>query len=1074
MNRSNTLLTVLLSCLFLEVFGQPDITTMDLKHPPKYENKELGAERAAPKKYTKTRRFIQDNITHYNFYFNANNKLNEILARAKSQYKDDYTKLISFYNYSLETTAKDKRELDSVIFKCTAGILIHDLRNDWIDNLYMLIGRSYYFKNLPDSAYITFQYVNYAYSPKEEGGYDMPIGSNANEGGNAFTISTLEKRNVVQKVFSLPPSRNEAFIWLVRTYISKNAMSEAAILIDVLKHDPQFPQRLQGDLKEVQAWWFYKKQIYDSSAYYLEQALGNAADKQEYSRWEYLIAQMYERLNNTEQARAFYAKVFQHTYDPVLDVYARLNYIRQNKGNDEIIQHNVDALVKMAKKDQYEEYRDIIYYAIAQIELERNNIPEAERYLLKSVKSAQPFSVQKDRGYLLLGNLSFDQRKYKDAKNYYDSVNVHDDLAVEDPAQFGERKKVLDKIVAQLNIIDRQDSLQRIAAMSPADRDAYIKKLVKTIRRLQGLKEEEQQMLAGGLQNGAMNNPAFANNNSAPTNLFSNASDNSEWYFNNPSLKAQGFTDFKTKWGNRQNTDNWQVASLAAQQQRTTQTDRTAQDSGPDGKGAGGAQAANSYASLLAKVPLTPEKMKISNDSIENATLQLGKSYQEGLPDYHAAIETYEKMLVRFPGSKSREETLFNLFYCYRKIGDEKNAARVLQLMKDNFPGGKFTAIATNPASVIYSINAPKVEATKKYEEIYTSFIEGRFEEALADKHAADSLFGKKFWTPQLLYIESIYFIKERNDSAAKSELNIIIKDFAGTPMAAKAKTFLDVLSRRKQIEDYLTNLKIVRAKDDSVVSTATQPRLRPDSALLIPKPKDKEDSAQPSRAKIKTPTLSSGSQQKSDSISSAIGNRQLSLAQSAKIKMDSTQLFAMRRQMDSVQAAMKKMKGDSLRFARLKQQSDSIQRALEKLKSDSAAIANLPKIKSVFSYTPDKPHAVVLVIHKVDPVYVTETRNAFNRYNNESMENKSLVVENNPLNDSTKLVQISGFPSSIAALDYMEKARKLAPRDIIPWLPGSKYSFIIISEENLALLKKNTDLPAYLKFLSSYYPGKF
>src|ERR1700683_699315 len=101
-NRINTLLSILLSCLFLHGFGQPDITTMDLKHPPKYENKELGAEKAAPKKYTKTRRFIQDNITHYNFYFNANNKINEVLARAKSQYKDDYTKLISFYNYSLE------------------------------------------------------------------------------------------------------------------------------------------------------------------------------------------------------------------------------------------------------------------------------------------------------------------------------------------------------------------------------------------------------------------------------------------------------------------------------------------------------------------------------------------------------------------------------------------------------------------------------------------------------------------------------------------------------------------------------------------------------------------------------------------------------------------------------------------------------------------------------------------------------------------------------------------------------------------------------------------------------------
>ena len=34
--------------------------------------------------------------------------------------------------------------------------------------------------------------------------------------------------------------------------------------------------------------------------------------------------------------------------------------------------------------------------------------------------------------------------------------------------------------------------------------------------------------------------------------------------------------------------------------------------------------------------------------------------------------------------------------------------------------------------------------------------------------------------------------------------------------MAAKAKTMIDVLGRRKQIEDYLTKLQITRPKDDS------------------------------------------------------------------------------------------------------------------------------------------------------------------------------------------------------------------------------------------------------------------
>ena len=66
---------------------------------------------------------LQNTISQYNFYFNANNKLNEVLARAKAQFKEDYTQLLPFYNYTLETTSKDKRNLDSVLDKVNSAIL---------------------------------------------------------------------------------------------------------------------------------------------------------------------------------------------------------------------------------------------------------------------------------------------------------------------------------------------------------------------------------------------------------------------------------------------------------------------------------------------------------------------------------------------------------------------------------------------------------------------------------------------------------------------------------------------------------------------------------------------------------------------------------------------------------------------------------------------------------------------------------------------------------------------------------------------------------------------------------------
>ena len=354
---------------FPELSAQPSLS-FDLKKPKKFENKKLGSEKTAEKKFTLPRRFVQNTVTHYNWHYNANNRLNEVVARAKDAHIDDFSNLLSFYNYDLDYTATDSSELDSVLYRSNAGILVHDLRNSWIDNLYMLMGRAYFYKKEFDSAYLTFQYINYAFSPKEKDGYDKPIGSNSTEGATAFSISTKENTSIPTKIFTTPPSRNESFIWQIRTYIAKDELAEAAGLIETLKEDPQFPERLALDLHEVQAWWFYKKGLYDSAAVYLEKALNNAEDKQEEARWEYLVAQLYERSHNPELAQEFYERSIRHTLDPVLEVYARLNAIRQNKSDSNAIQQSINELLKMARKDRYTNYRDVIYYTAAQVELE--------------------------------------------------------------------------------------------------------------------------------------------------------------------------------------------------------------------------------------------------------------------------------------------------------------------------------------------------------------------------------------------------------------------------------------------------------------------------------------------------------------------------------------------------------------------------------------------------------------------------------------------------------------------------------------------------------------------------------
>ena len=236
--------------------AQPKLE-LNMKKPKKFEERKLGSEKMADKKFTIVRRLFQNTYTHYNYYFNANEKLKEIIAENSEQHKDDFTELLPFYPYSLDQTSKSSY-LDSILQTGTAGILLHDLRNDWIDNMYMVIGKAYLLRKDFDSAAMTFQYINTAFAPREKDGYEKTIGSNEDGKGSALSIATPEKRNLVKKALSAPPSRNESFLWLARTLVEKGDYLGASSLLNTLRNDPLFPERLKEEMGETYAYLFYK------------------------------------------------------------------------------------------------------------------------------------------------------------------------------------------------------------------------------------------------------------------------------------------------------------------------------------------------------------------------------------------------------------------------------------------------------------------------------------------------------------------------------------------------------------------------------------------------------------------------------------------------------------------------------------------------------------------------------------------------------------------------------------------------------------------------------------------------
>lgn len=944
-------------------------TDLNLKKPEKYQNRALPAEKGTDKKFSIPKRLYNNTVTRFNYYFNANNRLNDIISKAKEQYKDDYTTLLSFYNYSLDETAK--QQIDSIIYKCTAGILLHDLRSDWVDRLYLLLGNAYLHRKNFDSASFVFQFINYAYAPKD-GGYDIPIGSNTSNTNGIFSITSDEKRNIWQKISANPPARNESFLLQARNYIEQGKNTEAAGLLELIRADKNFPARLRTDWYEMEAYLNYKEAKYDSAAFYIQQSLSNAPDKFSRARWEYLTAQLYEKVQKDSAAISWYKKTIDHTTDPVMEIYARLNIVRLLAGKEaNALQENLTQILQMARKDKYAAYWDILYYTAATLEHSRKNEQAAEKLLLKSLANNDNNPSQQHKSFYLLADVYYNMKNYPSAGAFYDSVQ----LPYLKPAEqqvVTSRKDKLNTIIENIRLIQKEDSLQKIASLPSIEREKYITALLKKLRKERGIKEPTNEPSFG--------NPFAA---AAPVDLFQPTT--GEFYFLNNTLKTKGINEFQNRWGTRPNIDNWRRQSAVDRSLNVniplndvvpTTTTTTPTDTKAD----------ISYESLFNNLPISTSQITASNKKIREALSGNGYTFQYYLRDYPAAIACYEELQKRFPEGGLDDKLLYQLTQAYEKNNEPEKASEKRKELESFYPNSQYTA-------QYYKEPTKKLSKEEQiYQDIYERFISGQFEEAKQRKLAADKQYGKTYWTPQLLFIESIYYIKQKDDSTAIQRLQQLATNFSSTEMAKKAKAMIDALNRRKEIEDYLTNLQIDKPEEIPTRNV----ELNETNTTKIPTSK-KDSIANPTNKVLKN-------------IAPAI----------------------------------------------------------------PAIIPAVAPPTDQYIFNASDTQYVVVSLKRVDPIYGSEGRNAFNRFNQERFYPKRIPIELISVNDSTQYLLIGPFINAAEATTYVDQTKPIASQRIIPWLDADKYRFYIISTANMALLRKKKDTGAYEAWLHTLFPDKF
>ncbi len=99
-------ISVILVALFLmaisvaKVKAQPPwsdrlLDSVEEQKPAKFGEFKLGSETSSEKKFTNYRRFKQNTVTHYNYYYNSNNKINAVVAKSYCQPKKRLYKTVA-------------------------------------------------------------------------------------------------------------------------------------------------------------------------------------------------------------------------------------------------------------------------------------------------------------------------------------------------------------------------------------------------------------------------------------------------------------------------------------------------------------------------------------------------------------------------------------------------------------------------------------------------------------------------------------------------------------------------------------------------------------------------------------------------------------------------------------------------------------------------------------------------------------------------------------------------------------------------------------------------------------------
>jgi outer membrane protein assembly factor BamD (BamD/ComL family) len=675
----------------------------------------------------------------FNALLQARDKLTEADKIIFESRKDNYTQILPILVPTDSLAAGAVNEQLTAVIKKASLIAERHQNSKWLDDAYLLIGQARLLKEDYKNAIETFKFVN--------------------------TTATGENE------------RHSALIGLMRAYIEQEEFSTALRVANLLKEE-ELNKKNTRDFYLTKAYLHELKGEYKVSVGILEEAFPLMKKNEQKARVFYAAAQMYELINNREEASACYLAANKSNPSYELGFYARLN--------NALLLDETDSFEKLLNDPKNHDLEDKIYEAMAAAALRKGKTKDGVA-LLKQASTNNQDVKQLPYTFLKLADLYYTKLiNYEVAAAYYDSTAQS--LPQNDPQykRVIETQRMLSAFMKQKGIINTEDSLQRLAKLPAAELD---KELTKAIRRQQAEEEanvrKSQEILAKAMQPKISSIDNFADPNKI------------SWYFTNAMALSQGKTTFTTLWGTRTLEDNWRRinkdngaffngnTASAGQRTRTyTQEEKVSPS----------AKLEAQKATFKSQLPFSSEALVASQKRKEDAIFELGKIYKLDLNEPKNAIATFEKLLMTFPSTEHEAETLYLL--CLLNEDNpatrEQYKARLLKKYNDSY----FARLLNRGTNETLS-TGKEIEAQKLYAEAYSYYEATNYPDALAFINTALKDYPNSQIEDKFVFLKTILLSKTENKEVYQKALSNFVKDYPKSSLLVLAKERLAVFDNK-------------------------------------------------------------------------------------------------------------------------------------------------------------------------------------------------------------------------------------------------------------------------------------